>query len=114
MWDMRRNLNPQPLPQRRCTIQFHYAEPPENQRNWWLVVDHGNVDLCLTDPGYDVDLVVNGSLRAMTAVWMGLTTVQREVQTGALKLSGDPRVASAMQSWLGLSPLAVERNRVAA
>ena len=26
MWDMRRNLNPEPLPPRRCTIQFLYPE----------------------------------------------------------------------------------------
>jgi DNA-binding HxlR family transcriptional regulator len=114
MWDMRRNLDPTPLPARRCTIHFHYPEPPEGHRNWWLVVDQTQVDLCLTDPGYEVDLHVRGSLRAMTAVWMGLTTVQREVDAGQLMLSGDRDVARAMQRWLGLSPLAVESKRVAA
>jgi DNA-binding HxlR family transcriptional regulator len=55
MWDMRRNLNADPLPPRRCTIQFLYPELPEGVRNWWLVVSDGKVDLCQSDPGFEVD-----------------------------------------------------------
>jgi DNA-binding HxlR family transcriptional regulator len=104
MWDMRRNLNPQPLPPRRCTIHFQYPELPEARRNWWLVVDHGAVDLCSIDPGYEIDLLVRGPLKVMTAIWMGFTIVRREVEAGTLEVDGDRGVASAMQHWLGLSP----------
>ena len=45
MWDMRRSLDPTPLPPRRCTINFLYPEVPPAKRSWWLVVD-GKVDLC--------------------------------------------------------------------
>lgn len=113
MWDMRRHLNPQPLPPRRCTIQFQYPELPRNQQNWWLVVDGGIVDLCGSDPGFEVDLLVRSSLRSMTAIWMGLSRVRGEIDTGNVELVGDPRIAGAMQQWLGLSPFAVERPRVA-
>lgn len=41
MWDIRRNLNPEPLPPRRCTIQFQYPELRDPQRNWWLLVERG-------------------------------------------------------------------------
>ena len=50
MWDMRRHLNPAPLPAKRCTIQFQYPELPQSKRNWWLVIDSGAVDLCGFDP----------------------------------------------------------------
>jgi DNA-binding HxlR family transcriptional regulator len=113
MWDMRRSLNPTPLPEARCTIKFHFPETYAGKRNWWLVVDQGKVDLCLDDPGYDVDLFVTGSLRAMTAVWMGLTTVAKEVESGHLDLVGDPAIAKSMQAWLGLSPFAAEKRRAA-
>jgi DNA-binding HxlR family transcriptional regulator len=112
MWDMRRNLNPKPLPPRRCTIQFQYPELPENRRNWWLVVDREIVDLCGFDPGFEVDLVVTGPLRSMTAIWMGLSSVHREVETGRIELLGDSQVARSMQQWLGLSPFAGEARRV--
>jgi len=106
MWDMRRNLNPDPLPPRRCTIQFQYPELPVKQQNWWLVVDSGSVDLCGFDPGFEIDLLVRSSLRAMTAIWMGMAKVRSEIDSGSLELDGDPSIASAMQQWLGLSPFA--------
>ncbi len=112
MWDMRRNLNPEPLPRPRCTIQFLYPEVRSPKQNWWLVVEPKIVDLCGVDPGFEVDLLVTSSLRSMTAIWMGVSRVQREIDAGNLALEGDPQVASAMQRWLGLSSFAGEKRRV--
>lgn len=114
MWDMRRSLDLTPMPPRRCTIQFHYPELSDIRRNYWLVIDGRVVDLCLSDPGYEVDLFVETSLRTMTAIWMGLTNVQAELDAGRLELSGDKTLARSMQQWLGLSPFAKEKNRRAA
>ena len=113
MWDMRRNLNPKPLPRRRTVIQFLYPELPQSKRLWWLVIEaDGEVDLCWSDPGFEVDLYVSTDLRTMTAIWMGLTTVDREKQR--IALSGDRKMAVTMQTWLGLSPFAVEKKRAKA
>jgi DNA-binding HxlR family transcriptional regulator len=110
MWDMRRNLNTKPLPDQRTVIQFLYPELPLSKRLWWLVVEpDGVVDLCWSDPGFDVDLYVSTDLRTMTAVWMGLTTMQKEV--GNIALTGNRTIAGNMQTWLGLSPFAGERKR---
>jgi DNA-binding HxlR family transcriptional regulator len=106
MWDMRRHLVPEPLPPRKCTIQFQYHDLPENRRNWWLVIDGGTVDLCAFDPGFEIDLLVRSPLRTMTAIWMGMAKLRREVDAGNLELDGDPSIAGAMQHWLGLSPFA--------
>jgi DNA-binding HxlR family transcriptional regulator len=106
MWDMRRNLNPSPLPPRRCTIQFQYLDLSAPRRNWWLVVKDGEVDLCSIDPGFEVDLLVAGALRSMTAIWMGVSTLAREVEAGRLELIGEMPLARSMQQWLGLSPFA--------
>jgi DNA-binding HxlR family transcriptional regulator len=109
MWDMRRNLNPDPLPARRVTIQFLYPDGTTGQRRWWLVVDAQDVDLCARDPGFEVDLQVTADLRTMTAIWMGLTSVRAAVDDGKLFLDGDPRLAHSMQTWLGLSVFASDR-----
>lgn len=114
MWDMRRSLNPTPLPPRRCTINFVYPELASGKQSWWLVIDDGKVDLCSTNPGFDIDLYIKSPLRSMTAVWMGLSTVAKEVEAGAMELIGDKAIARSMQQWLGLSPFAKEKNRVAA
>ena len=113
MWDMRRNLNVEPLPPRRITIQFIYPELPKDQRNYWLLIDptHG-ADLCSVDPGFDVDLFSHCDLRTMTAIWMGLDTVSKAVADDRLILTGDKKIAKNMQVWLGLSPFAVQKKQV--
>lgn len=113
MWDMRRNLSTDPLPPRRCTIQFLYPELQPTHRNYWLVVESGNVDLCQTDPGFDIDLLVTSSLKTMTAIWMGLVRLDAEVRAGHVQLEGDPAIRRAMQQWLKLSVFAPVERRVA-
>ncbi|MBL8642564.1 MAG: helix-turn-helix transcriptional regulator [Rhodospirillaceae bacterium] len=105
MWDMRRNINVASLPHAPCIIQFEYPEL-KNGRHWWLVADDRNVDLCSIDPGHEVDLFVTGSLRSMTAVWMGAATIKAEVEAGRIMLDGDRALAGAIHKWLGLSPFA--------
>jgi DNA-binding HxlR family transcriptional regulator len=114
MWDMRRNLDPAPMPDRRCVIQFLYPEQPPAKQLWWLIVDPGEeVDICSVDPGFEIDLHVATDLRTMTAVWMGLTTIDAEVERGRVRAEGDRQLARSMRAWLGLSPFAQERKRVA-
>jgi DNA-binding HxlR family transcriptional regulator len=111
MWDMRRHLNPNPMPRKRSVIQFQYPELPAAQRVWWLVVTPGeDCDLCQVDPGFDVDLYVSSDLRTMTSIWMGYETVGQASNARRLHLTGDNDLAANMQTWLGLSGLAkVER-----
>ena len=107
MWDMRRNLNTEPMPRRRSVIQVIYPELPASQRNWWLIVTPGeSIDLCHVDPGFDVDLYVSVDLRTMTEIWMGLKTVARAVDDGRMLMTGSSELQRAMQLWLGLSPFA--------
>ena len=112
MWDMRRHLVAALLPDRRCTVKFTYAELG-GRKSWWIVSEAGDVDLCSVDPGYDVDLYVSSSLHSMTAVWMGVSTLKAEVDAGNITLTGDKAVARSMEQWLGLSPFAAEKSRVA-
>ncbi|GLS39317.1 HxlR family transcriptional regulator [Mesorhizobium tianshanense] len=115
MWDMHRNLDPTTLPPRRCVIHFLYPELPAARRRWWLLIQPGaEVDLCSVDPGFDIDLYVTTDLRTMTAIWMGVTTVNKAMSDGSLVLTGDRQIACHMQTWLGLSPFAAEKRLVSA
>ena len=107
MWDMRRNLNVSELPRRRSVMRFHFPEQRVSWRDWWLVVEvDGEVELCSIDPGFAADFSVSTDLRTMTAIWMGVTTVEQV--RDRLKLAGSGEVAVRMQKWLGLSPFAGE------
>lgn len=112
MWDMRRNLDPTPMPGARTVIAFSYTDQPDGRQHWWLIVEPcSEVDLCSIDPGFNVDLHVETDLECMTAIWMGLTTVSKEASRDRLILIGDEGLAGAMQEWLGLSPFAHQKKR---
>jgi DNA-binding HxlR family transcriptional regulator len=113
MWDMRRNLDANPMPKRRSVIQFQYPELPAGHRSWWLLVDpNAGIDLCSIDPGFDVDLYVSTDLRTMTEIWMGMDNVRDALSSERMLLTGDRQLAAGIQSWLGLSPFAKERKLV--
>jgi hypothetical protein len=114
MWDIRRNIDTKPMPTRRSTIQFIYADLPKAKRNWWLVVDPpATVDLCSIDPGFDVDLYLVTDLRTMTAIWMGYTTIAAAKREGKLTVTGERALETKMQSWLKLSLFAPIERAVA-
>jgi DNA-binding HxlR family transcriptional regulator len=114
MWDMRRNINPTPMPPRQSTIQFVFPEVAQSSRTWWLIVAPGaQVEICSIDRGFDIDLVVSSDLKTMTAIWMGMESVQQAVPNRRVRFSGDKKLAETMQTWLGLSPFAKEKKLAA-
>lgn len=110
MWDMRRRIDPKPIPMQRAVIQFLYPEQTRTRQRWWLIIDNGAADLCSVDPGFDVDLYISSDLRTMTRVWMGLTTVAAEERAGSLILTGDPILKRTAQHWLGFSIFAAQKK----
>jgi DNA-binding HxlR family transcriptional regulator len=114
MWDMRRNIDPTPMPDRRVIIQVIFNDLKKTQQNWWLVVEPGQeVDLCSVDPGFDVDLYLSTDLRTMTEIWMGYTTIALAKQQSRLVPTGSRKLEADMGTWLKLSPFAKVKKLVA-
>lgn len=114
MWDIRRNIDPTPMPRRRNTIQFIFGNLPETRRNWWLIVQPGQeVDLCSVEPGFDVDLYLSTDLRTMTEIWMGYTTIVRAKDEQKLIITGNRQLEADLGSWLSLSRFAKVKKLVA-
>jgi DNA-binding HxlR family transcriptional regulator len=102
MWNMRRKIDPAALPaHRRVVIKFTYPELPKEDQGYWLICKPGTpIDLCSTDPGHDVDLYVTADLKAMTAVWIGLSSLRAEIAREKISLVGDPQLAAGMGAWM--------------
>lgn len=106
MWDIRRNIQTEQLPASRTVVYFEFADAKKGMNRWWLVAEHGEVDLCLEDPGHDVDLTVLTDLRCFTRVWMGDISLASARSSGKVKLEGQGRLKQTMLQWLGASPFA--------
>lgn len=113
MWDMRRSIDPSVFPARRIVVQFEYPDAAEGNRDWWLIAEQGEIDLCLTDRGYEVDLVIRCSVKAMTRVWICEQPFDAAVKQGVIKVMGSPALASKLQGWLRASALSRLGNQAA-
>lgn len=65
-----------------------------------LVEPGAAVELCISDPGFDVDVYVETSVRSLGGVFNGRTTYAREIDCGALFLSGDAQLCHTIDRWL--------------
>jgi DNA-binding HxlR family transcriptional regulator len=111
MWDIRRNIDVSQLPAaRRTVIEIELGGTNQALRRWWLVVADGEVDLCLKDPGYEVDLRVFAELRALVEIWLGTQSIQEAARKGRVKFEGPRTLASNFQRSLRLSPFASSRG----
>lgn len=107
MWDMRRRIAQDRLPEERVTVQFDYRSvPPRQRRSFWLVLERNDVDVCTKDPGFEVQLYIDAELAAFTRFWLGDLTFAQAQLNGSIRLSGERRWARAFPSWLLLSSLA--------
>jgi DNA-binding HxlR family transcriptional regulator len=114
MWDMRRRIDLREVPDRRIVIRFHFASVARGQPSWWLVLCDGEVDLCLSDPGFDVDVDVEADLGAMIMVWMGDIALSDALRSGAVKLGGQRALVRSFPTWLRLNVLADTQRPVPA
>ena len=73
-------------------------------------MDGDEVDLCLTDPGRDVDLTVWASLMAMTRIWIGHLEIENALSSGELVLDGSAELARSLPRWIGVPARARERE----
>ncbi len=105
MWDMRRSIDPSAFPAQRVVVQFNFTDAPLGNRDWWLVAENGDIDLCLNDHGYEIDLIIRCSLKSMTQVWICQETFNTAVKKGAITVMGDPALTSKLQEWLRASGL---------
>jgi DNA-binding HxlR family transcriptional regulator len=119
MWDIRRTVDASHFPGRPIVVQFRFAGAPAGKREWWLVSRDGVIDLCLEDPGFSVDVLVEAPLHVMTAVWMRDITFQEAVRSFGVTLTGERGLCRKFPEWLGASmlahpPEAARRRRAAA
>lgn len=104
MWDIRRMVAPEGLADGPCVVEFWIRNGPPRKTTFWLVVEPDAIDLCLVDPGREVDLRVEADLRSLTRAWMGDITLTEAMGQGQINLLGPPELASKFPAWLGHHP----------
>ncbi|MCY1399537.1 HxlR-like helix-turn-helix [compost metagenome] len=110
MWDVRRFARIEMFPSRPVVIHFRFRDARSGEQQWWLVVEQGVADLCRDDPGRELTLVVDSSVRALTEVWTGDRTPREVLQSQELRVDGAVQDAENLWRWLGTSAFAGTRR----
>jgi DNA-binding HxlR family transcriptional regulator len=106
MWDVRRSVQLDQLPEERVVTFFRYRDAEEGKRAWWLVAQPAGADLCFTDPGFSIDLQVDAEARAMAEVWVGRLELGTAMRSKRLRITGPEHLVRSLPDWLGFSTFA--------
>ena len=118
MWFLRRRVSVDHLPAHRTIVRFDFSEAGARSfwlgehQSFWLVLEQPEVDLCYSDPGFDVDLIVRADVAALTRVYLGHVSLSEALRVGSVQLSGPRELCRGFRTWLGISPFA-QRGRPA-
>jgi len=105
MGDVRRRLDTAKLPDGRTVLKFSYTDL-KDFAEWWLKIDDRKIEVCLEDPGYEVDVFFTADLKTMTEVWMGDLPLRKAQADRRLKIVGSPALLRNLTSWFPLHMLA--------
>ncbi len=101
MRELQRRLQTEHLPDGETVICVIFDELTKH-KTWWLVVDGDAVDLCTDDPGKDVDLYINSSVRKVVEVWEGDLDMRTALRNGSVKAHGLRHLIRMMPDWFGV------------
>jgi len=104
MWVLRRLIRIENLPERRVVVCFRFRQDPK--RRFWLVLNRPEVDLCLFDPGFEVDVEVFADLGALAQICLGHLSFRDATCQGRVSLCGLKHYCKELSNWIGVSRFA--------
>jgi DNA-binding HxlR family transcriptional regulator len=109
MWNIRRRVALDRLPLRRVVVLFEFRGLPSGRsmlRKCWLILERSGCDVCLSDPGFEVDVYVDADLASMAKVWLGDLPFAEAVRQKKVKVMGASDLVRDFPEWLLLSHFA--------
>jgi DNA-binding HxlR family transcriptional regulator len=96
---LKRSIMPDKLVGRETVIRFHFTDI-DQYSDWWLVAKGDEIDLCVKDPGREVDVYFTTSVKTMADIWMGDNSYRKAIGDGSLKLVGDRALTRNITAWM--------------
>ena len=99
---LKRSIVTDKLIGKETVIRFHFTDIDEYP-DWWLVATGDEIDLCVNDPGKDIDVYFTSSVKTMADIWMGDNTYRKALNDGSLKLVGEKVLTRNVTAWMSNS-----------
>lgn len=112
MFYLERSVVVEQLPGGHAVLRFRFTDLQEHA-DWWIIVEDGRIELCIKDPGRDVDVFLTCTVRTMHDVWTGDRSYADAIAAGDLIISGHPVLTRDIRAWLRPSVFADAPRAVA-
>lgn len=112
MWWMRGRVRRDRLPERRIVVRFDFQGA--KSESFWLLLAREDVSVCLTNPGFDLDVLVTADLAAFFQIWLGRLPFSDAQADGRVDVEAIPALAEAFPDWFAYSLAAPAVRAVAA
>ncbi len=103
VWWIHKRLDTSLFLGRRHVLHIRFTDDP---RLYWIVIEQGVPSVCLTEPGFEVDVTITSDLATLHQVWLGRLPVKDALKAGRLEFEGPTPLTRRMPNALRLSPVA--------
>ena len=108
MWWMRNQADTNPRPDSRIVLQFDFCGA--ETVTLWLMLTMEDVTICLTDPGYEINVIVTADLAVFFKLWGGRISYQEAIDDYNVRVEGIPSLVRAFPNWFGWSASVATTN----
>lgn len=105
IWSLERSVRPDAFGAGRSVVRLEFTDQPAAKTYWWFVNEGDTCQLCLEDPGWEVDLYLACTLPDMIRIVRGDIRLGQAEASGRLEVIGRRPARRALGRWLNLGPL---------
>jgi DNA-binding HxlR family transcriptional regulator len=94
------------LPERRVVVRFNFTDQLEEARHLWMLVEHGDAEVCKHHPGFDEDLIVETDGKTFAHWHLKHLEWADALRSGRIRVTGPRALGRALPTWnrRGFSP----------
>lgn len=101
MWWIKHRINVDVITQTRTVIQFDFHGVKND--TFWLVVSPNDVSICLTYPGFEIDVFVRSDLSIFFQLWLGRLSYQEATLEHGVEVDGAQSLIRNFADWFAWS-----------
>lgn len=105
MWFTHRHFKLDALPPREIVVHVRFTDEKRMSR-WWIVLSPQGGELCMDDPGREVDLYLTTDVRTLTAVYLGDLDFMQAAAERRLVVVGPCDLMRDIHKWFARSRFA--------
>ena len=99
---LKRSIVPEKLIGKETVIRFKFTDIKEYP-DWWIVASGKDLDVCVNDPGKEVDVYFTTDVKTLADIWMGESSYRKAQNNGSMQIVGNTQLTRNITSWMANS-----------